>query len=104
MPGPEPDTVWFEEFEGRLLATFEPYFWTGNVGNRKSRAVAMLKRILLHDWTCLWCGDDLPEWRRADACYCCEGCRKRAARQRRAQRKPVAACGATADHVWRCEE
>jgi predicted SprT family Zn-dependent metalloprotease len=86
MPGPDPNTVWFEEYEGRLLATYEPYLWSGNVGNRKARAVAILKRLVWHDWFCRWCGDDLPDWRRADARYCCEGCRKRAARQRRQNR------------------
>jgi hypothetical protein len=37
-------------------------------------------------WRCLWCRDDLQAWRRADAQYCCEGCRKRAARARRVSR------------------
>lgn len=87
MPGPDPHAVWFEEYDGRLLASFEPYFWTGNVGNRKARAIAILKRIAWHDWFCRWCGNDLPEWRRADALYCSEGCRKRAARYRRRARR-----------------
>lgn len=52
MPGPDPNTVWFEEYEGRLLATYEPYLWSGNVGNRKARAIAILKRLVWHDWFC----------------------------------------------------
>ena len=83
MPGPDPNALWFEVYGGRILATFERYFWTGNAGNRKARAIAIMRRMERRDWFCRWCRDELPEWRRADVRYCCEGCRKRAARQRR---------------------
>jgi len=84
MPGPDPHAVWINRYEGeRPTVTHENYLWTGNAGNRQKRAIAILFRVLRHDWVCRWCGGDLPEWRRADAKYCCEGCRKRAARQRR---------------------
>ena len=83
MPGPEPGTVWIEECDGRLVAMMECYFWTGNVGNRAKRASTMLRRVKQGTWSCRWCGDDLPDFRRTDAQYCSEGCRKRAARERR---------------------
>mgnify|MGYP003382023000 CR=1 FL=1 len=86
MPAPEPNAVWVERPDGRITATYETYFWTGNVGNRKARAIAIMKRMLRHDWRCRWCSDELPVWRRADARYCCEGCRKKAARLRRKDR------------------
>jgi hypothetical protein len=86
MPGPDPDTLWFERYDGRLIASFQPYLWTGNTGNRKSRAIAIMRRMQRGDWQCRYCFDDLPHWRRADAQYCCEGCRKRAARDRRLRR------------------
>ncbi len=86
MTGPEPDTLWIEKYDGRLLATYQPYFWTGNVGNRKARAIAILRRMVRGDWRCHWCLDDLPTWRRADARFCCESCRKKAARLRRKDR------------------
>ena len=82
MPGPDPNTLWIEDCGGRLVVNFQAYFWTGNVGNRKARASAILRRVQSGDWHCRWCRDDLPEWRRADALYCCEGCRKRARRKR----------------------
>lgn len=84
MPGPDPNAVWIEWQDGTLSANFERYLWTGNMGNRKARAVAILRRAALGDWLCRWCGCDLPFWRRADAIYCSEGCRKRAKRRRKA--------------------
>jgi len=63
--------------------SFQSYFRTGNNGNRKARAVAILKRLAQGKWFCRWCGDDLPDHLRADAIYCRESCRKRAARSRR---------------------
>ena len=86
MPGPSPNTLWFEHWDGRLVATYPAYFGTGNVGHRKARASAIMKRMAITTWRCRWCWDDLPVWRRADARYCCEGCRKRAARLRRKDR------------------
>ena len=79
MPGPDPHAVWFNEDNGRLTVTYERYFWTGNDGNRKARAISILRRKVRRDWYCRWCGDDLPIWRRADALYCCAGCKRRAA-------------------------
>lgn len=84
MPGPDPDALWIEKDGDRTIACFQAYFGTGNYGNRRRRAEAMVQRVARGDWRCSWCGDPLPDWRRVDTQYCCEGCRKRAARQRRA--------------------
>jgi hypothetical protein len=83
MPGPDPHALWFERYDGRITVSYERYLWSGNEGNRKARAIVMLKRLMRHDWRCRWCGDELPAWRRVDAQYCREGCRKKAARWRR---------------------
>jgi len=83
MPGPDPDSLWIEEDADRPTVTFQAYFWTGNNGNRRKRAVAMLRRLAHGDWKCRWCSDALPDWRRVDARYCGESCRKKAARWRR---------------------
>ncbi len=82
MPGPDPHAVWIESDEPPYSVCHQAYFWTGNNGNRKKRAMAMLQRLARRDWTCRWCGDSLPDWRRVDAQYCREGCRKKAARWR----------------------
>lgn len=83
MPGPDPDTLWFERDSGHITVSYERYLWSGNDGNRKARAIAMLKRLMRNNWRCQWCGDELPAWRRTDAQYCRERCRKKAARSRR---------------------
>ena len=83
MPGPDPRALWIDEDANRPKVCFQAYFWSGNNGNRRKRAIAILRRLLRGDWNCRWCGDPLPDWRRADALYCSEGCRKRAARARR---------------------
>jgi hypothetical protein len=78
MPGPDPHALWIESDEPPYRVCHQAYFWTGNNGNRKKRAIAMLRRLARHDWKCRWCGDPLPDWRRVDARYCREGCRKKA--------------------------
>jgi len=83
MPGPDPDALWIESDERPYRVSYQAYFWTGNNGNRKARAIAMLQRLARHDWKCRWCSEPLPDWRRVDAQYCREQCRKRAARWRR---------------------
>lgn len=85
LPGPEPDTLWFEEYDGRLTAFYHRYFWTGNIGNRRARAIAILERIKRQDWNCRWCREELSASKRADTQYCSEGCRKRSARLRRSK-------------------
>lgn len=87
MPAPEPDTLWFEEYDGQVVANFHRYFWTENVEHRKARATAILRWLRWGDWLCPWCGEALPDYKRAGARYCCEGCRKSAARRRRATDK-----------------
>lgn len=84
MPGPDPDSLWIEDRpNGGFAVMFCRYFFTGKDGNRKRRAQAIAKRLKARTWCCVWCADELPAWRRSDAQYCCEGCRKRAARARR---------------------
>lgn len=83
MPGPDPHALWIEEGAARPTVTYEPYFWTGNGGNRKTRAIAILRRLARGTWRCRWCGETLPDYLRADALYCNERCRKRVARWRR---------------------
>jgi hypothetical protein len=84
MPGPDPQSLWIGDTpEDRCSVFFQRYFCTGQAGNRAKRALSIARRLRAQTWRCLWCRDDLPAWRRADARYCSEGCRKRAAHQRR---------------------
>ena len=86
MPGPDPHALWIENDEPPYRVSYQNYLWTGAAGNRKKRAIAILRRLLRHSWHCRWCGDTLPDYVRADALYCREACRKRAARARRRAR------------------
>ena len=84
MPGPDPNALWLSEADyGRIGMTFESYMWSNSSHNRQKRVTAILRRMMRRTWRCRWCWEELPIWRRADAKYCCEGCRKRAARYRR---------------------
>lgn len=86
MPGPDPHRLWIESGEPPYRVCHQAYDWTGNNGNRGQRAFTMLRRLARGDWVCRWCGDALPDWRRVDARYCREACRKAAARARKAVR------------------
>lgn len=82
MPAPDPDALWIEEENGRLKVVYEAYLWTGNHGNRRARAIAIFLRLQRGDWKCRACGGPIPAFRRTDARYCRESCRKRAKRRR----------------------
>lgn len=58
----------------------------GHKRHRKARARRVLKNARWGEWTCRQCLDPVPFTRRADAVYCRERCRKRAARSRKAAR------------------
>ena len=88
MPGPDPERLWTEEADTGFRVCWQPYDWTGNNGNRRKRAMTILRRLRWGTWRYQWCGDDLPDYVRADALYCREACRKRAARERCAALRP----------------
>lgn len=90
MPGPDPDGIDLGYDYPRRLSVLvhrsdaNILYGGGNMRHRNSRAVSVLKR-LFRGWLCHWCNDPVPIYRRADACYCSQGCRKRAARCRKAE-------------------
>ena len=83
MPGPDPHSIWIEPALGGSVLTYYRYFGTGKAGNRKKRVAMIGERLSRGVWNCRWCLDPMPIWRRVDALYCREGCRKRAARSRK---------------------
>ena len=90
MPAPDPNGLTYDEtttgapmVRAEIWGSRNRPFWEGNAKHRIARATAVLKRLKLDGWACRWCRDPIPMYRRADARYCCEGCRKRAARDRR---------------------
>lgn len=82
MPEPDPFGVEIEEREDGTVAATYHVWGCGNVRHRKARAVALIRNIKRDGWRCAWCDAPIPEFRRADARYCREGCRKAAARSR----------------------
>lgn len=88
MPAPDPFAIEITEWpDGRVTVTYHVH-WSGN-RTRKRRAIAILHNVHRSGWRCEWCHAPIPLFRRADARFCCEGCRKRAARERRMTRRPL---------------
>ena len=83
MPTPDPDGLSVEYFEdGRFTVSAE--VWPhGNRRHRIARLRAVTRNLKWGNWTCRWCGEPVPLYRRTDARHCSETCRKRAARERR---------------------
>ena len=83
MPEPDPFAIWLgDAAPGQINVTMD-FAWNGNRKARMARAVAILRNLQRNNWRCFWCAGPVPLHKRADARYCCEGCRKGAARWRR---------------------
>lgn len=87
MPAPDPDALYFEEYEDgswRLTAEVWP---DGNRRHRLARMGAVIRRLRWGGWKCVGCADPVPLFKRADARYCSERCRKADARALRRNRR-----------------
>jgi len=80
MSPPDPHALSLDA-DGSLIV--ERFMWS-NPKNRMKRARRVLANLQAGDWRCLECGDPVLLHKRADAVYCREACRKRAARRRKA--------------------
>lgn len=107
MPAPDPFGLSYDETpSGQPLVTAEVWpssgLFASNRRNRLKRLRAVYRLVRRDGWLCLWCKDPVPIYRRADACYCCEGCRKRAARARKAACRSELATGVskTPGRLW----
>jgi hypothetical protein len=88
MPAPDPHALTYDETPSghpRVIAEVWPSsgLFAGNRRHRLKRQRAVLLNLQRGGWCCPWCGDHVPLYRRADAVYCREACRKRAAKARR---------------------
>lgn len=81
MPAPDPHGINMGD-NGPLSLLVERWA-CGNHRHRMDRAKRILANLTRANWCCPECGDYVPLFRRADAVYCREGCRKRAQRRRR---------------------
>lgn len=82
MPAPDPSGIYIEECEGGGLRLTCEIWWHGNRTNRVRRMMRIAENIRLSGWRCEHCGELIPLYRRVDAIYCRERCRKAAARNR----------------------
>ena len=82
MPAPDPHAIATESTADGSVLVYADVFLIGNRKARLNRAKAILLNLRANDWPCWRCGRPVPLFRRVDARYCCDGCRKRAARAR----------------------
>jgi hypothetical protein len=83
MPHPDPNGLDLEENDDgswRVTAEVWPH---GNRRHRIARLVAVARNIRHGGWKCCRCGTEIALFKRADARFCGEQCRKAAARWRR---------------------
>lgn len=95
MPAPDPHGITIEERPHGWGVLVDTFLLSGRT-QRMARAKRILRNLVANGWACRWCNGPVPEFRRADAAYCGEGCRKRAARSRRKVKKRATFLGANA--------
>jgi hypothetical protein len=88
MPAPDPSGLDLEEYDGGFSITAE-LWWYGNRRHRIARMKAVMRRIRFGGWRCLQCNRPIALFKRADADFCSERCRKVVARRRREGRKAL---------------
>ena len=91
---PEPDPYGIEigpDYPGQISVLVyhslaAAFYGGGNKRHRMLRAKRILSNLRWGGWCCTWCREPVPLSKRADAKFCSDGCRKRAARERRGWR------------------
>jgi hypothetical protein len=83
LPAPDPHGVSLGWGWPDVITLDVEQWGNGNKRTRKRRAIAILANLRHGGWCCRWCTEPVPLFRRADARFCSEGCRKRSARARR---------------------
>jgi hypothetical protein len=89
MPHPDPRALELvAQADGSMTVRAE--IWPhGNRRHRIARLRAVARNLCFDGWRCLRCRTEIAIFKRADARYCSEQCRKCAARERR-RRRPAA--------------
>lgn len=82
MPAPDPAGLDIEEYEDGSFRITAEIWEHGNRFHRLARMEAVSLNIQRGGWRCRGCGAPVPLYKRADAHYCREQCRK--ARRRKA--------------------
>ena len=87
MPEPDPHGVRIEHYDDGSWTTICEAWPEGNRRHRIARMLRIARLERGSGWRCSWCRGEMPLFRRTDARFCGEGCRKRAARERRWRRE-----------------
>ncbi len=75
-------TIWIEELNPpQVRLSFTHFPWQN--AHRIAERATKLAQNYSKGWHCAYCGNLMLVWKRIDAKYCKEGCRKMAARKRR---------------------
>lgn len=83
MPGPDPEGLDLEELENGGFRIYAEVWEHGNKRHRIARMLAVSRNMRAGGWRCWGCGEQVPLYKRADARFCSEPCRKNAGRRRR---------------------
>lgn len=86
MPEPDPEGVTIEEHNDGSFRVCANVWPEGNRRHRLARMREIAWNMRRNRWRCVECGEPVPVYRRADAEYCGEQCRKRRARRLRITR------------------
>ncbi len=81
MPEPDPDGI--APGENWPKGVLVQQWFCGNKRHRLARARRILENARWGEWSCRECREPVPMFRRADAVFCREACRKSAARRRK---------------------
>ena len=87
MSAPDPEGVWTEEYDDGRWSIHANVWREGNRRHRIARLQAIRRNLIRGWWRCEWCNAEVPLYRRADARFCRERCRKAARRDRAARTK-----------------
>jgi hypothetical protein len=87
MPEPDPDGIQIEEYDDGTFRLWAEVWADGNRRHRLDRLKAVSRNLRRGGWRCIECGKPVPLYRRADAEYWGERCRKRRARRLRRARR-----------------
>ena len=87
MPQPDPNGLYLDEREDGSFTVTAEVWWHGNRRHRLARMLAVARNIARGGWRCWRCATEIALFKRADARYCGEQCRKATARERRQTRQ-----------------
>ena len=103
MPHPDPNGLSIDEREDGSFSITAEVWQHGNRQHRIAWMRAVARNIACGGWRCRRCGTEIALFKRSDARYCGERCRKVVARRRRAEKQPMGTRRSPISHDHRLE-